>query len=49
MGRLRPDEKPNAQLVQHPVGQGEVVGGICRRGLDGKDSPVNVLQLLQVF
>lgn len=35
MGRLMPDKESDAMLLQHPVGQGEVIGRVCGRGLDG--------------
>ena len=48
MGRLGPDKESDAMLLQHPVGQGEVIGRVCGRGLDGNYVLMDMFQLLQV-
>ena len=48
MGGLGPDKKRDSLLLQHPVGQGKVIGGIRCRSLNRDNIPVDMFQLLQV-
>ena len=48
MGGLGPDKESDPLIFQHPVGQGEVIGGIRRGGLNRDNVPVDMLQLFQV-
>ena len=48
MGGLRYYKKVDPQFLQYPMSQGKIIGGVRRRGLDGHNILMYILQLLQI-
>lgn len=48
IGGLGPDKESDPLLLQYPVGQGEVIGGVRFRSLKGDNVSVDMFQLFQV-